>query len=56
MNKNDAQNVCQLHKEVYGIDGMVESLDCMHVTWKNCPVAWQGYEGKEEVPSRLHGL
>jgi hypothetical protein len=54
MNRTDAQNVCQLHKDVHGIDGMVGSLDCMHVTWKNCPVAWQGqYEGKEEGPTMV---
>jgi Plant transposon protein len=31
---------------------MFGSLDCMHVPWKNCPVAWQGsHSGKEGYPT-----
>jgi hypothetical protein len=53
MTQLDAQNAANLHREVHGIEGMVGSLDCMHVGWKNCPVAWQGQyqSGKEGYPS-----
>lgn len=52
MTRADARNVSELHRAVHGVEGMVGSLDCMHVQWKNCPVAWQGqFEGKEKVPT-----
>jgi hypothetical protein len=37
----DAKRITGLHKEKHGVDGMLGSLDCMHVLWKNCPVGEQ---------------
>lgn len=50
--KADLKSIVKLHKARHKIDGMFVSLDCMHVPWKNCPVAWQGsYQGKEGMPT-----
>ncbi|MGL5935539.1 MAG: transposase family protein [Cetobacterium sp.] len=56
--EQDLKSIVRLHKSVHGIDGMFGSIDCMHTTWKNCPVAWQGsYKGKEKKPTIvLEGL
>ncbi len=52
MTKADAQRVAQLHFVKHGIHGMLGCLDCMHVVWKNCPVALQGaFTGKEGTPT-----
>jgi hypothetical protein len=42
MTKADILRVTAMHEEQHGIAGMIGSLDCTHVCWKNCPVAWQG--------------
>jgi Plant transposon protein len=48
----DLKSIEKLHSNKHGINGMFGSLDCMHVYWKNCPVAWQGqYKGKGAKPS-----
>ena len=52
MTRSDARKASALHLATHGVAGMIGSMDCMHVGWKNCPVAWQGqYEGKEGKPT-----
>jgi hypothetical protein len=47
MTRHDAKRVSQLHLNEHGVDGMLGSLDCMHVGWRLCPISWQGqYQGK----------
>ena len=48
MTRMDLSRIMRLHKEQHGVDGMAFSIDCWHLDWKNCPVAWQGQlKGKE---------
>ncbi len=47
----DLRNINELHCHVHGVDGMLGSLDCSHMIWKNCPKAWAAYQGKENSPS-----
>lgn len=52
MTATDAKRASDLHYRKHGIKGMIGSLDCMHVFWKNCPMALQGqYSGKEGSPT-----
>ena len=47
--EENAKCVSLLHEDVHGIPGMLGSLDCMHVCWKNCSITYQGaYHGKEK--------
>lgn len=47
----DVQRLLKMN-EARGFPGMLGSLDCMHWSWKNCPVAWAGqYSGKEKNPT-----
>jgi len=48
----DLKNIENVHYHKHKVPGMLGSLDCAHIVWKNCPVAWQGqYRGKEKEPT-----
>lgn len=50
----DLSNIVKLHEKQHGVKGMFGSLDCMHIHWKNCPMAWKGsYQGKEGIPTMV---
>jgi len=54
MTAADARRVSAMHQEKHGIEGMLGSLDCVHIGWKNCPVAWQGqYLGMKGKPTMI---
>ncbi|XP_057771009.1 uncharacterized protein LOC130990792 [Salvia miltiorrhiza] len=39
-------------REQLGFPGMIDSIDCMHWEWKNCPNAWAGqYIGRSGKPT-----
>nr|XP_043620267.1 uncharacterized protein LOC122592123 [Erigeron canadensis] len=40
--QEDVNRVTAKHEAVHGFSGMLESVDCMHWAWRNCPTAWQG--------------
>jgi hypothetical protein len=49
------KEIVALHKHKHHIDGLLGSLDCTHIYWKNCPVAWKAKVNtkKEEMPLLL---
>ena len=50
--KRDARKICNLHKRVHGIDGLLGFLDVTKIHWANCPTAWHGhFKGKEGYPT-----
>jgi Plant transposon protein len=52
MSKADAMMVSNMHCHNFGVRGCIGCLDCMHVTWKNCLVAWKGqHKDKDGVPT-----
>ncbi|GJU56270.1 ALP1-like protein [Tanacetum coccineum] len=38
----DIEKTYKLHEEKHGLPGMLESIDCMHWDWKNCPKSLHG--------------
>ena len=52
MTPADARRVEALHRREHKVPGLIGYLDCMHISWKNCPMAHQGqYKGKEGHPT-----
>ena len=53
LDEDDIRATVRLHKSVHKIDGMIGSLDCTHLPWDKCPVAWQGSykNGKNHGPT-----
>jgi hypothetical protein len=50
----DLKALNALHFAQHEVKGMVGSLDCMHIAWKNCAKAWQGaYQGKAGKPTLI---
>jgi len=52
MTRADAKKASDVHQYHHGVAGQIGSLDCMHVGWRLCPVAWQGqYQGSKGKPT-----
>ncbi|XP_062162007.1 uncharacterized protein LOC133869045 [Alnus glutinosa] len=50
-NSNDVARLLEVG-ETRGFPGMLGSIDCMHWTWRNCPVAWTGSHNDINVLER----
>jgi Plant transposon protein len=37
-----------MHFLQHGVDGLIGSIDCMHLYWKKCPMAWLALYGRKE--------
>ena len=54
MSPADAKHVEAMNYEQHGMHGMVGSLDCSHIAWNNCPVAYQDqFKGKQDKPTLI---
>jgi hypothetical protein len=51
--EEEVQRILQ-HNESCGFLGMLDSIDCMHWEWSNCPTALQGmYKGHKGKPTLI---
>eukprot|EP00918_Siedleckia_nematoides_P059746 GHVU01130243.1.p1 GENE.GHVU01130243.1~~GHVU01130243.1.p1 ORF type:complete len:470 (-),score=54.29 GHVU01130243.1:3559-4968(-) len=42
------------NEKLWGLPGMVGSIDCAQLGWKNCPIAWKGqYSGRSGKPTMV---
>lgn len=49
MTRSDLARVMAMHHKQHGVNGIAFSIDCWHLHWKNCLVAWKGqFDGKED--------
>jgi hypothetical protein len=49
LTRHHARIISKKHKEVFDVEGLLGAIDCMHLWWKNCPMAFKGqYQGKEK--------
>ena len=49
MTKKDVIRLEKRHNKKHGVPGMIDSINCTHVGWKNCPTGWKGrFKGKEK--------
>ncbi|GKB92945.1 ALP1-like protein [Tanacetum coccineum] len=44
--EEEAERLYTAHNNIHGFPGMLESIDCMHWEWRNCPKAWHGQFGR----------
>ncbi|GKE18168.1 ALP1-like protein [Tanacetum coccineum] len=49
---NDIQKLYNAHNNIHGFPRMLESIDCMHKEWRNCPKSWhvQFARGDKKYP------
>ncbi|XP_042059572.1 uncharacterized protein LOC121804097 [Salvia splendens] len=39
---SDCQSLLAMHGREHGFSGMMDNIDCMHLEWRKCLVAWKG--------------